>query len=1106
MEESACKFASNLYPTNPDAILAYLSTTMSTNHECPYCQKRLKSPRGVTQHINQSPNCLKRQQQEISLERQRASKQAPTTDALRHSQRHLSILAPVPDPPRFASGNIAPEVTNQEDANVDFPSADADSACDRSVLPPKGSDSVPSSSSESVTSSTESATKEPPNETLLRNFREYCDEHHDNFLPLPKEQVSSVKLLSLLKHKAPLNVFPSILEWHLKEKGVLREHEQLRDADKCHHRKTLMKWLIPRYNLSAMMPREKKVKLPSSKAVVSIPIRDAGDCIVSLLTDPRFQDSDYLFFDDDPFAPPPENDERLADLNTGDAYRRTHAKLITKERQVLLPIILYIDGATTGHFSDLPVTALKLALGIHNRETRDKQCAWRELGFIPTVRKDMARGKKIHKESKHLEAEDLVVLEGEGDHEEGVHAEEEEDEADSPVKAQDFHTMLSVTLESLVRLQKTGFIWDLVYKGKLYRNIEFVLFVPFVKCDTEEADLLCGKYLVRNQNIRHICRYCHCPTDKADDPRVRYRPKKQAEIEKLVRDEDLEGLQAISQQCIQNAWYSVTFHQANTCGIHGACPSEKLHAIQLGIFKYLRDIFFDRIGSTSALAEDINGLAAQYGKEFSRQSERDLPHTKFSKGIQKGKLMARDYRGVLLIMAAILRSTEGRRLLFTRKRLGGKDGLRDWTLLVELMLEWETYLCEKEMLRYDVKRLKKKHVFIMYIMRNVAKRSSGMGLKIMKFHAILHLISDILLYGVPTEFDTGSNESHHKESKCAAKLTQRSEETFNYQTATRLGEFLCIDLAMEEVTHDCCVWEYFESVDQEDMDTDSDGQFDTTMEDLTTDSGSSDRETRSGGSGSGTSSSEKEAEDVETRTGGTRIHVFEDEENGGEPSFQFLSRSKTIHKGTWNIEIIAWLNELQNLVMEYTPGDLPIYTEHKRGDQYFRGHPNYRSKDIWRDWVQVDWGPGYGVLPSHIWCFVELENMPSGRDRIEFGGVHLTDGVHAVVETATCVITEEVHEDAEAPETASDLFRPLLVDVKGVDAEGQVTGRTFHLASTDAFVAPCCVVPDIGGAPNAYFEVKPRREWSDLFVTWLRAPHNEDVMDWSDQEEAEKSA
>ena len=66
----------------------------------------------------------------------------------------------------------------------------------------------------------------------------------------------------------------------------------------------------------------------------------------------------------------------------------------------------------------------------------------------------------------------------------------------------------------------------------------------------------------------------------------------------------------------------------------------------------------------------------------------------------------------------------------------------------------------------------------MYIMRNIAKQSKGMGLKTMKFHAIIHMVEDILLFGVPSEVDTGSNESHHKTTKVAAKLTQRKEITF----------------------------------------------------------------------------------------------------------------------------------------------------------------------------------------------------------------------------------------------------------------------------------------------------------------------------------------
>ncbi len=562
-----------------------------------------------------------------------------------------------------------------------------------------------------------------------------------------------------------------------------------------------------------------------------------------------------------------------------------------------------------------------------------------------------------------------------------------------------------------------------------------------------------------------------------------------------MEKEKLAELQAISQQYIQNAWYDVQFHLANNCGIHGACPSEKLHAIQLGIFKYIRDELFHKMGKTSELAETINGLATMYGKLLSRQSERDLPYTNFAKGIQKGKLMARDYRGVLLIMAAILRSEKGRTLLLKRKSLGGENGLRDWSLLVELMLEWEAFLCEKRMLRSDVVRLAKKHRFLMYIMRKVANRKKGMGLKIMKFHAILHLITDILLYGVPTEFDTGSNESHHKESKHAARLTQRKESTFNYQTAKRLAEFLCIDLAMEEIENENCVWDYFMAAVDEHLEHD-----DSPMEDTESNSGieGANLEGEKAVQEADADHSDS-SEELEITTGGTRIRVFADPDQNGAPSFEFLSRSKTIHGGHWMQEIVDWLFDLQELVAPFIQEEyLPILTQHKRGTNQFYGHPNFRSSGPWKDWVLIDWD-GYGILPSHIWCFVRLEDMPIGKEKLEYGGITLTDGVYAVVEVA-----DYVEEEEEA--AASDLFIPLTLDVKGIDHKGEVTGRKFYLANTDAFEGPCCVIPNIGGQANSYFQVKPRHDWSDLFVQWLRAKHEYDVIDLSDEEDPKQAA
>ena len=106
-------------------------------------------------------------------------------------------------------------------------------------------------------------------------------------------------------------------------------------------------------------------------------------------------------------------------------------------------------------------------------------------------------------------------------------------------------------------------------------------------------------------------------------------------------------------------------------------------------------------------------MASVYGKYLKHQLDRDLPDTHFAKGIKKGKLMAKQYRGILLLMATVVQSSLGRRLLMTRKKFKNKNGLRDWTVLVELLLEWEAYLCEKRMKRSHVTRLTRKQRYIM---------------------------------------------------------------------------------------------------------------------------------------------------------------------------------------------------------------------------------------------------------------------------------------------------------------------------------------------------------------------------------------------------------
>ena len=228
-----------------------------------------------------------------------------------------------------------------------------------------------------------------------------------------------------------------------------------------------------------------------------------------MLTDPRITDDDYSFFENNPLASPPAHSNYVKDLNTGRAYTRTFEHLINVPgTQVLLPVVFYIDAAVTGQFADLPVTAVKLSLGIFSRKAREKDYCWRTLGYIPETSKFKSKGRRILIDSLHhdviMEVPDAL--------------DDEESDDDEPVsKAQDFHAMLAVVLKSYVKLQNSGFIWDLPYNGNVYKDIEFVLFTPFVKCDGEEGDKLCGKYTTRTGNVAQLCHYCECPTDQTDD-------------------------------------------------------------------------------------------------------------------------------------------------------------------------------------------------------------------------------------------------------------------------------------------------------------------------------------------------------------------------------------------------------------------------------------------------------------------------------------------------------------------------------------------------------------------------------------------------------------
>ena len=114
---------------------------------------------------------------------------------------------------------------------------------------------------------------------------------------------------------------------------------------------------------------------------------------------------------------------------------------------------------------------------------------------------------------------------------------------------------------------------------------------------------------------------------------------------------------------IQNASYLLRFGLHNNQGVHGGTPLEMLHAILLGNFLYLQNCFFEQTGSSTQLGDRIDELCIQYGELYAQQSDRDLPKTKFSGGIRKGKLQAKEYTGILLVLLTAIQCRAGQDLL-----------------------------------------------------------------------------------------------------------------------------------------------------------------------------------------------------------------------------------------------------------------------------------------------------------------------------------------------------------------------------------------------------------------------------------------------------------
>ncbi len=464
------------------------------------------------------------------------------------------------------------------------------------------------------------------------------------------------------------------------------------------------------------------------------------------------------------------------DIETSTYYNETARKLsIDEEKQVLCPLVLYIDETVLDAFGKLGLEPVTFSLLMFNRKTRNQVNSWRLLGYLPNLGK--LPGPKSYSPEE---------------------------------KAHDYHYCLNHILQQVKNLHKSdgvaGIKWKFLFSKDNSNNNEqqeevqeytrlLKLPLGFVIGDAQGNDVLCGRYKSRSKT-KYLARDCDVTVEKSDDPCVQCKFHK---MSSLLQLNNAQLNELAFRKLNPHAFADIDFG-ANPYGINGCTPADPLHQVLLGVVERLPETFVDRLSTNLVKVLDKSvSFSATYQ---TRNSDRGMPSvSSFTSGVSEGKkLTALEKLGRVYVIYLVLLTSH------FQDEVVGKPGRKvekgvpptvitqfeynDWVAIFEETLIFTAWVYHDKHLKIFFRGgrksiVAKRLVEFMQNYKRIANRTDGMGLKLLKFHQISHLWWIIRLYGSLKNVDAGRPESSHKKRKDAARKTQRRHALMNLQSAVQ---------------------------------------------------------------------------------------------------------------------------------------------------------------------------------------------------------------------------------------------------------------------------------------------------------------------------------
>ena len=632
---------------------------------------------------------------------------------------------------------------------------------------------------------------------------------------LDDADTAGVELLSiLLKANAPLRLYSTVLEWG--------RNQSKQNLESVRTRKHVVEKVVNRYNHNHLISYEKPCYLPHLQQEVNITCHSFVACLMSLLENEELMRKENLLFDlEDPskFPDLATINGPKGEVDTGSAYVEGWHKICTKDgKDVMIPIILFIDGTFVDARGRHQLEPVCFTLGCFDYETRCKPEAWRTLGFIKknitvdsNITLEQILGDKILKKDapstmqQQPSRKDLPKVPP------GTNG-----------NLVDYHAMLSVILEDLYSVQQLedGLQWSFKRGQEVGENDNFNIKCPilFIMGDTMGHNKLAGlKNGASTENPQ--CRLCTLPKDQMDDPT--------AQADKTTRDKFDENHQpldsGLGHHKLENNILRKMLYCDDHYGLNGALVPEALHFLLLGYFPYAinglsrrKRIMDPEVPTYSTNyvfpPKDqpvINETCRTIGYKLQRQSDRSLPRTHFPSGYlpklsnkkdqKTSKKCGHEMPGVILCLLLFLLMDANYHHYeppMSENDLNAYLQAFEILLLMDQWMKQESFSQEELTLAGD---------FIPKMMTSykaAVDRQTGNGMKIIKFHLMTHVVDTIQRFGAIRNVYGGVGETMLKyKVKQTGRRTVMSAKTFESHTTMRDVEAVSIERAAFDVAN-----------------------------------------------------------------------------------------------------------------------------------------------------------------------------------------------------------------------------------------------------------------------------------------------------------------